>query len=431
MFVLKMQSPKDGSISYLEYNQHTSRLTDLDDVSVAPNLPKGMEKKDWSTSQLFTAVSPENPAPKSQHVKRLKIQLGLGCNYTCSYCVQSSEIHKASASSTRDVVEFLNNIESWLIPDELQRIEIWGGEPMLYWKKIEALVPTLKEKYPHAKFTMISNGTMFNRERIDKLYDWGFTIAMSHDGPGQHVRGQDPFQNPKIFEQLSYLINKFMPEKRFSFNAVLTPGNTDVNAIIDWFQRYFPGVMVGFEGVVHDYNGDETSSFTLEQLHEFSIQLTKQLIEGSPLRSPSLYNKLKGAVDSILLERPSSVLFQKCGMDKDDSLTVDLQGNVTTCQNVGAKGEHKIGEVSDFKNIALDTSNHWSTREECSSCPVLQLCQGSCMYQQGDGWVNSCNAEFYYNLAFFNAALFVITGKIMLEFYGANIRPILEKDKVK
>jgi uncharacterized protein len=425
-----MQSPRDGSVSHLKYDQHTSRLTTLEDVSILDSLPK-IEKKDWSTHSVFTATSPENPTPKSQHVKRLKIQLGLGCNYSCGYCLQGSEIHKATASSTSDAVEFLNNIESWLIPDHLERIEIWGGEPMLYWRKIEALVPTLKEKYPRARFSMISNGTMFNRDRIDKLYAWGFDIAISHDGPGQSVRGQDPFQNPKIFEQITYLVEKFTPEKRISFNAVLTPGNTNVDAIIDWFRGYFPKVMVGFEGVVHDYNGDESSSFSLEKLEEFSLQLTDQLMAGSALRSQTMYNKLKGAVDSILQERPSSVLFQKCGMDKDDSLSVDLQGNVTTCQNVGAKGEHKIGEVVDFGNISLDTSNHWSTREECSSCPVLQLCQGSCMYQQGDSWVNSCNAEFYYNLAFFNAALYVVTGRVMVEFYGANIRPVLEKDKVK
>lgn len=431
MFVLKMQSPKDGSISYLNYDQHTSRLTDATGISVIGKLPPEIPKKDWSTVLPFTATSPETPTPKSKKIKRLKIQLGLGCNYSCSYCVQSSEIHKASASSTKDAVEFLNNLDKWLSPDDLQRIEIWGGEPMLYWRKIEVLIPVLREKYPNVKFSMISNGTMFNRERIDKLYDWDFTVAVSHDGPGQHVRGQDPFQNPKIFEQITYLVKKFMPNHRFGFNSVLTPGNTNVNAIIDWFQGYFPDVRVQFEGVVHDYNGDQSSSFSIDELHAFSLQLTNQLIDGTALRSPALYNKLKGAIESILQERPSSVLFQKCGMDKDDSLTVDLQGNVTTCQNVGAKGEHKIGEVADFDNISLDTSNHWSTRDECSSCPVLQLCQGSCMYQQGDGWVNSCNSEFYYNLAFFNAALFVVTGKVMTEFYGANIRPVLEKDKMK
>jgi hypothetical protein len=53
---------------------------------------------------------------------------------------------------------------------------------------------------------------------------------------------------------------------RFSFNAVLTPASHDVNAIIDWFQDYFPGCNVGFEGVVHSYASDPASIFSIEQL---------------------------------------------------------------------------------------------------------------------------------------------------------------------
>jgi uncharacterized protein len=100
-----------------------------------------------------------------------------------------------------------------------------------------------------------------------------------------------------------------------------------------------------------------------------------------------------------------------------------------TCQNVGANGNHKIGHVDDFENIALNTSKHWSKRAECQSCPVLQLCQGACMYQGGDNWTHSCNAEFFYNLAFFRAALFVLTGRWMVGFSGDIIRPTLKKDR--
>jgi uncharacterized protein len=121
---------------------------------------------------------------------------------------------------------------------------------------------------------------------------------------------------------------------------------------------------------------------------------------------------------SIVNERSSESLFQKCGMDTPEYLAVDLKGNVMTCQNVGANGNHKIGHVDDFEKIALNTSRHWSKRPECQSCPVLQLCQGACMYQGGDNWTHSCNAEFFYNLAFFRAALFILTGRWMVGFSG-------------
>lgn len=427
-----MLDPTNGEHSVLKYDQHTSRLTDIDDISVTDKL-EFKQNIDWSKRLPHNAVSPENPAGKSQHVRRLKIQVGMACNYSCSYCLQSHDVLKVSTQSIDDAFRFMENVDNWLIPDNLEKIEIWGGEPLMYWRTIMILVPLLKEKYPSAKLSMITNGTMFNQARIDQLWDWGFSIGMSHDGPGQAIREKeemkDPFKNPKIFEQIKYLVEKFSGSNRFSFNSVLTPSNCNVNEIIDWFQSKFPGVPVAFEGVVHDYNGDENASFTLDKLQAFSIDLSRSLINGSALRSGGMLNKTKTAIDSIINERPSSVLGQKCGMDVEGNLAVDLEGNVVTCQNTGANDVfHKIGHVDDFQNIKLNTSNHWSTRKECSSCPVLQLCQGSCMYQQGDNWVNSCNAEFYYNMAFFNAALYAITGKYLISIDGEIIRPVLSKD---
>lgn len=45
---------------------------------------------------------------------------------------------------------------------------------------------------------------------------------------------------------------------------------------------------------------------------------------------------------SIQRRRPIEALGQKCGMDREDTIAVDLRDNVMTCQNAGAKGSHKI-----------------------------------------------------------------------------------------
>jgi uncharacterized protein len=377
----------------------------------------------------FIAVDYDDPGRKVREVTRLKIQLGLGCNFSCAYCLQAAQIHKAAASSTRDASEFLANIDSWIsAPEGMQKVEFWGGEPLLYWKKIEILAPALKKKFPNARFSIITNGSLLTREIVDQLKDWDFSVSISHDGPGQHVRGEDPFDDPSQFAFLQYAYKRLHP--RFSFNSVLTPASHDVSAIIDWFHDYFPeGVNVAFEGVVHSYGSDPSSIFTVEQLEQFSDTLSRQLVDGSAARSPAMVEKVSRAMQAMVNERSSESLFQKCGMDMPEYLAVDLKGNVMTCQNVGANGNHKIGHVSEFDNIALNTSRHWSKRPECQGCPVLQLCQGSCMYQGGDGWTHSCNAEFYYNLAFFRVALYGLTGRWMVGFSGDIIRPKLKKDR--
>ncbi|TYO65536.1 radical SAM protein [Bradyrhizobium hipponense] len=419
---------RDGEVVPLFYDQHTSRLMDQNGWRAIDFTGHQLLESAPTERRKFIAVDYDQPGKKVREVTKLKIQLGLGCNYSCAYCLQAAQIHKAAASSTRDASEFLSNIDNWIgAPEGMEKVELWGGEPLLYWKKIEVLAPALKEKFPNARFSIITNGSLLTREIVDQLKAWDFSVSISHDGPGQHIRGDDPFEDPHKFAFIQYAFKQLHP--RFSFNSVLTPASHDVSAIIDWFQDYFPGCNVAFEGVVHSYAADASSIFTIEQLEQFSDMLSRQLVDGSALRSPAMADKLRRAMTSLVNERSSDTLFQKCGMDTPEYLAVDLKGNVMTCQNVGANGNHKIGHVDDFESIALNTSRHWSKRAECQSCPVLQLCQGACMYQGGDNWTHSCNAEFYYNLAFLRVALYGLTGRWLTGFSGDIVRPTLKKDR--
>lgn len=404
---------REGDKKVFLYNQHTSEFLHEDGKPVFP-----VEPKEWKYQP--TLVSPDNPSKKVHEIKILKIQLGLACNYTCSYCLQSAHVQTASKTTTADVDIFLKNLDKWL-EGTPSKVELWGGEPLLYWKKIEKLVPALRAKWPDVKILIISNGTLLDDEKFDKILEWDIEFVISHDGPGYHVRGEDPLDDPEKFAMFDKVEKKL--NGKFAFNAVLTPQSYDVAAVIDWFYKKFGReINVGFEGVVHDYGGTE-ASFTKQQLLDFTTKLTLQIMDGSALRSFAIRGKIENFINSILKARPSSTLGQKCGMDREDKMAVDLLGNVMTCQNVAADKEHKIGHVYSFDKIALDTAWHWSHRKECSSCPVLQLCQGGCMYQDGKQWESSCNSEFAYNLAIMSGAIFLTTGYIVTNVEGNMIRP--------
>jgi uncharacterized protein len=93
-------------------------------------------------------------------------------------------------------------------------------------------------------------------------------------------------------------------------------------------------------------------------------------------------------------------------MDRTNNLAVDLKGNVLTCQNVSAAATapngqpHLIGQLSDLPGVQMKTATHWSQRRQCASCPVLQLCKGSCMFLEGQLWEAGCDAAYSDNLVF-------------------------------
>ena len=78
-------------------------------------------------------------------------------------------------------------------------------------------------------------------------------------------------------------------------------------------------------------------------------------------------------------------------------------------------GVHKIGHVEAFDEIALDTATHFAFRDECMSCPVVQLCKGSCMFLEGDFFAQSCANEFAFNMGIMMAAIWHLTGEVLVE----------------
>lgn len=385
-------------------------------------------------------ISPDSPGKKTKDIKVLKIQLGLKCNYSCSYCLQASQIEKSEDTNNSDAEQFLSNLDNW-VHSTPNKIEFWGGEPFVYWNKLKILVPKLREKFPKTEFLIITNGSLLDDEKVEFIDKYDIMIGISHDGPQQKFRGPDPLRNEKTYNAIKKL-RELRPYK-VSFNIVLHSKNYDFDEIYNWFNERFPNPNLSLEGIVaiyDDYTLKNIGQFTKKQYNELVDRIFIELITHNT-RFFSLSYKLKNFLDNLNRSPPSSrstndndILYrtgQKCGMDREDYISVDLTGNVTTCQNTGSKGEHKIGHVDEFDKISLNTSTHFIHREECMHCPLVHLCKGSCMYLYGDNFAQSCWNEYYYNLGILKAAMFILTGKILIGVEGDIRRPEYSSEMTK
>ena len=388
---------RDGSRHSVRYNPHTSECEGLP-LPVNPG-----------TFAQVARVAKDKPLGKSRAPRILKIQLGLSCNYACSYCSQAFQIADATVSKLADVEHFLTELDGW-ITDAPEKIELWGGEPFLYWAKIKRLIPALAERFPTAAFSIITNGSLLDREKLDFIAEHDIAITISHDGPGQHLRGPDTLDDPDKRQWIETLLAE--QPGRIGFNAVLTRENHDLKALKAWFaEKVGPDIFVGLEGVVNVYDAATaigTGRFEPAELNSLTRSIFEALVEDP--NAFGLGGRINEFYASIQRRRPIEALGQKCGMDSPDAIAVDLRGNVMTCQNTGAKGGHKIGHVADFDGIALDTATHFAFREECMSCPVVQLCKGSCMFLVGEFFKQSCANEFAFNIGIMMAAVWHLTG---------------------
>lgn len=430
-FLVHGVKPDTGETARFWYDNQNSTLTTEDGTEVSlGHIPV----EGYGDLPEVTPVSKDSPGVKTGAIRVLKIQLGLSCNYSCEYCSQRFVPH-ADSTSRRDLDGFLAQLETWFDGGEDGlgqgvQIQFWGGEPFVYWKTLKPLAERLKERYPKVTFWMPTNGSLLDDEKIDWLDQLGFSISISHDGPGQFVRGPDPLEDPEKREVILKLFHRFHPQGRISFNSCLNKQNRSRAAIGEFFKSVtgVEDVQIG-EGSFIDPYDDGGLSASLdgeEDMKDFSRQAFEELKTAAahPLNWQIARNKVMGFLKTLKYRRPGAVLGQKCRMDRPDNIAVDLKGNVLTCQNVSAAATapngnpHKIGHVSKLEDVRLTTATHWSHRKDCASCPVLQLCGGSCMFLEGTLWDKACDNSFADNLPFFAVAFEIATGFLPVKIEG-------------
>ena len=394
----------------LTYDNETSELFHSDGTKF--NFKK---TKHFANKEVF-AVSEQTPGKKS-NIKTLKIQLGLSCNYSCEYCSQRF-VPNSEETNPYYVEKFMNSLDLWiLVPPK--KIEFWGGEPLVYWKTLKPLSERLRIKYPEAEFLMITNGSLLNDEIIQWIQDVDISIGISHDGPGQHIRGPDPFDDSKIRDTIFKLI-ELRPEK-VSINAMIYRDNFSREKVQTYFENLLGkrfNFFIGEGGFIDSYDegGKSMNLHDEEEHYIFRYNSLNEIREEKINKFNIVRSRLFEWFNSIVNERLASSLGQKCGMDKEDTIAVDLRGNVLTCQNVSAVStapngrSHLIGHVSKLENVNLTTATHWKFRKECSNCPVLQVCKGSCMFLQDELFEISCNSAYSDHIPFFSAAIEQMTG---------------------
>jgi uncharacterized protein len=407
------------------YDNTTNTLSD-DKGNVFEYPTQEKTNNDWYYPEV-RAFNKENPLKKSTKISTLKIQLGLSCNYSCDYCSQKF-VERPPETSKKDIEDFMAKLEVLEFSEERGlSIEFWGGEPLVYWKTLKPLAEALMDKFSHWKkkprLGVITNGSLLNKEICAWLYYMGFNVGISHDGPNQSVRGPDPFDDPAKKKIILEFYNVMRPQNRISFNSMMHKRNISRKAIYEWFAEFTgdPTVPIGEGSLVdaYDEDGSNNSLDTLEEHFEYRKTSFNDIYStDGKINFSSTLSKIDDFTKGVLSHRESKYVGQKCGMDNDHIIAVDLKGNIVTCQNVSIMETSKNGEshlggnLTDYENVELKSVSHWLNRDNCSNCPVLHICKGSCMYLEGKYWDITCNNAYSDNVPLFALSIQKITGYI-------------------
>lgn len=375
---------------------------------------------------------PEKDSELKSNIKVLKIQFGLACNYSCEYCSQRFVPHSKSGKDVKVLMLKLRNLNG----SDIEKIELWGGEPLAYYSVIKEALPLLKEFAPNARFSMITNGSLLTLEINDWIVENKIAIGISHDGVGQHVRGPDPFEDEVQFAIIKNLYDRLKPQELISVNCMINNKNLSRMANVTYFQNKFGSDIAIGEGSfvdVYDEGAMQLSVMDEELASRYRWSSFREIRARAVDAFTVTANRVNAYLDAYEKSLKFEDIRQKCGMSQPDRIAINLEGDVLTCQNVSsvstnsAGKSHLAGNIEDLSGVKLRAFTPLQERKDCSSCVVAPICKGSCLYLEGSYWEQSCNNAWSDCVPAFAVAFELITGYIPVEVKGRADRQYLFK----
>ena len=423
MSFAKFEVIETGQVFY--YNNDRNALVNAEGqpLSASP-----VESEDWYAEQ----AAQNGIVTKTNKPKGLRLLLGHACNYSCGYCMQKDIGDPSERPENFWTPGFLESVEKYLDISELTRIELWGGEPFLYWNDMVKIMTHFDSET--ISWYISTNGSALRQKHVDFFKQLKSTVAMgiSHDGPGQEsLRGEDIFKRPQIVDVLKQL-DALYPKFQYSFNPVVSHTNFDMFLINDYFYKLatdngLKNSKISYTlGKTYDetdsknssdhvIQGDNLKAFrtVMKNYMDASILQLKEKGRSKtlPILQSNVFDGDTGALkfaQSVKHEIPVTIT-TNCGADASDILSMDLRGNVRLCPHTHEK--YNSGHVSNIKGVKIISLALDRKKTHCSDCQVRRLCKSSCPIDfPTEVFLKNCRVEKIWYGAIQNAAFKVLFG---------------------
>jgi len=194
-----------------------SKLVDVGIVLTKDNISKEIDKLRKRNIFSFTGTSLHIVIPTMK------------CNHRCVYChagASNCEGEDMSEEKARNVVDFI-----FKSPSKTITIEFQGGEPLLKFDLIKFIIEYAKKVNKEAGkdvlFTIVTNFSLMNEERMEFFIKNNVALCTSLDGPEELHNHNRKFAGGNSYEKVIGWIRRLQEEY---FNRKIT--NTRVNALI-------------------------------------------------------------------------------------------------------------------------------------------------------------------------------------------------------
>lgn len=324
----------------------------------------------------------------------------LRCNMNCVYC-HAASVHENKADHDMSLETAKNTVDLiFQSPSNGITIEFQGGEPLLNWEVIKFIITYAKEKNKVAQkdlqFTLVTNMTMMDEEKMDHLINEDIGVCTSLDGPKEVHDYNRKFVKGSSYDHVVNWINRFNAEYKKrnlqgrSVNALVTLTKKSLSYPKEIVDQY---VELGLKqihlrflnnlgtakvtwGSIH-YTAEEYLKFWKEAV-EYLEELKDQGVDIFERMVDIMIKKINNETDPNYLE-----LRTPCGAGIGQ-MTYHHNGEIYTCDEgrmtgddaflIGHVNENNYKEVVTSDKVLATISASINDQYTCDTCSYKPYC---------------------------------------------------------
>lgn len=276
------------------------------------------------------------------------------CNLNCLYCFHEQ---RSELLTPDKAVSYLEKLKPKM--SERCLINFFGGEPLLNFETIEAVVLYAKRNNLNYSFSLSTNGTVYDEKIFNFLKENDFQVQVSMDGDKET---QDAYRGgyDVIKDNIKKIISHgIIPACRLTFNkdtvSSLASNVAHLHSVI------------GFKSVMHQAVISNSWSDQDIQIYKNQIMTLDEFY----LLNPDFKNKFLDYSRICACATEST-----CTAGKS-LIAITPDGTVYPCHRFASNKQYKLGSVESF-HCGIFTETRRSNMGNCATCKAAATCH-TCM----------------------------------------------------
>ncbi|NTW83237.1 MAG: SPASM domain-containing protein [Chlorobiaceae bacterium] len=321
------------------------------------------------------------------------------CNLRCTYCYGG-----AGEYGNRGVMDETTALRAvdWLLehcgPHE-GRISFFGGEPFLNFPLMKKVAEYARHQAGkqgvRMNFTVTTNLTLLDREKLDFIHDFDVMTIASFDGPKEIFDALRPsLDDSSSYDKAMKMLPELLAERGRMVNAraTLVPGSdpaavqTAINAA-----GFLRSTMVrAARSPYSDFSDIERDKAFSEKRLAFTSSNLRLFLDALKNRDEAQIGRLSKTLGislptrDVFLSRNRVFLGRKkykCGVGRN-YVAVSITGDIYPCHRFTGQENYRLGSIFSEQPIKPDFYlPPVDAAEKCRSCWTRYLCGGNCLHE--------------------------------------------------